>query len=353
VGHPTIENLTPFAFAPLFIADEEGRPIVVTIVKGTFDVSAEGAVTLAEEQIDIDFAGTPYGDPAKSSYRLEPETAFIKLATDCALLGHAVSPSPRIQMHVSFRVGPVSKTVRVTGDRVFKKGFWGASISSTTRFEKVPLIYERAFGGWDRTAKKEAHHSCEPRNPVGVGFAARHGKLVPDSPLPNVEDPRRPLTKFRGRSTPAGFGFISPDWQPRAQYAGTYDEAWTKNRAPLLPKDFDRRFFQAASPGLVAPGYLRGDEEVEVTGTTPEGRWAFQVPRLAAPQCTVVTRFGADRELTTNLDTVIVDSDARRLILIWRTYTELRSGPHDVSAMTITSANAPAPIVVGASRNTF
>ena len=37
--------------------------------------------------------------------------------------------------------------------------------------------------------------------------------------------------------------------------------------------------------------------------------------------------------LQTNLDTVIVDADARQLTLIWRAFTTLRSGPHDVSAM--------------------
>ncbi len=42
MAHPEIDNRTPFAFAPLFIADEDGRPIVATIVKATFDVSLRG-----------------------------------------------------------------------------------------------------------------------------------------------------------------------------------------------------------------------------------------------------------------------------------------------------------------------
>ncbi len=43
---------------------------------------------------------------------------------------------------------------------------------------------------------------------------------------------------------------------------GLADEVWNKTRKPLLPKNFDRRYFNAAAPGLVAPGYLKGDEPV-------------------------------------------------------------------------------------------
>ena len=340
MSHPAVDNQTPFAFAPLFVADEDGRPIVATIVKGTFDVSAMGRVTLAEEQTEVDFKGKHYGDPAESSYRLEPETAFVKLATDCVLLGHAIAPREVTQMSVSFRIGPLSKTARVSGDRVFEQGLLGARVSKPAPFQMLPLVYERAFGGWDRSSEKESHHDCEPRNPVGMGFAAKHGKFVPGAPVPNIEDARQPLTSYRGRCTPVGFGFIGAQWHPRAKFAGTYDEAWTKHRSPLLPKDFSRRFFQAAPDDLVAPGYLAGDEAVAVTGATPEGNWQFRLPGIHPPRCTVATRFGGDRELVTNLDTVIVDADARRVVLLWRAFTTLRSGPHDVRAMQVTCANA-------------
>ena len=143
------------------------------------------------------------------------------------------------------------------------------------------------------------------------------------------------LTSPTDRGTPVGFGFVGGEWHPRAQFAGTYDEAWTTTRAPLLPKDFDRRFFNAASHGLVAPGYLRGDEWVQAFGVTPEGRWEFRLPNVDAPTVTLAVRLRGDVLLQTNLDTVIVDADARQLTLIWRAFTTLRSGPHDVSAIRI------------------
>ena len=56
LGHPEIDNGTPFAFEPLFIADEELRPVVVTVVKATYSFDLHGAVWLADEQIPVNLA---------------------------------------------------------------------------------------------------------------------------------------------------------------------------------------------------------------------------------------------------------------------------------------------------------
>jgi hypothetical protein len=340
MAHAEIDNQTPFAVTPLFISDEDGRPIVVPVIKATFDVSTRGDVTLGETQAPVDFKGKLYGEPAKSSPRLESETAFTKLGTDCVLLGHAVSVHPTTQMDVSVRIGPVGKSARVTGNRWWLDGAVGLTMSSPEPFQLIPLVYERAFGGWDRTPEKAEHHEHETRNPVGVGFVGKHGAPLVGAPLPNIEDPGQMLTSPTGRVRPVGFGFIGVEWQPRAAFAGTYDDAWTEHRAPLLPKDFDRRFFNAASEGLVAPGYLRGDEWVQAVGVTPERTWEFRLPGVEAPMVTIALPFTGDVSLQTNLDTVIIDADARQVTLIWRAFTALRSGPHDVSALRITTASA-------------
>jgi hypothetical protein len=346
MAHPEIDNRTPFAVAPLFIADEDGRPIVAPIIKATFDVSLRGEVTLGAKQAPVDFKGKLHGEPVKSSPRLEPETAFIKVATDCVVLGHAVSVRPTTQMDVGVRIGSVAKAARVTGNRWWVEGAVGLTMSSPEPFQLMPLVYERAFGGWDRTPEKEDDHRFEQRNPVGVGFVGERGVPLAGSPAPNIEDPSQMLTSPNGRATPVGFGFLGLEWQPRAQFAGTYDEAWTTTRAPLLPKDFDRRFFNAASHGLVAPGYLRGDEWVQAFGVTPEGTWEFRLPGIEAPTVTVAVRLRGDVLLQTNLDTVIVDADARQLTLIWRAFTSLRSGPHDVSAIRIATTTAVRPALL-------
>lgn len=341
MAQPEMDNRTPFAAEAHFAVDEDGRPLVVPIVKATYHADSRGTVSLAEEQAPVDFVGQSYGEPGKSSMRFEPDVAFAKPSTDCILLGHAQPSHIRAtRVDVTFRAGKLEKTVRVTGDRHVVGGI-GAGFSPPELVQDTPLTWERAFGGWDRTAAREDQHTYEPRNPVGVGFVSRHGRILEGAPLPNLEDPQDPLREPGGRCRPAGLGFVSPDWQPRASFGGTYDEEWMGSRGPLLPRDFHRRFFNSAPEGLTAADYFLGDEWIQVLGATPEGNWIFQLPGLESPRCRICTRFSGEVELSTRLDTVIVDADEKRVILTWRAHTVLRDGPLDVIAMVVECANAP------------
>jgi len=336
MGHPEVENKTPFAFEALHLVDEDWRPLLVPVVKATFLVQPDGRCVLAQEQQPLSPSGECWGkDPATSSYRYEPEVAFFKPGTDVVLNGHAHAPRGATrEMQVSLRVGPLRKDLLVFGDRVWFRSMGIATASDAAPFEKMPLVYERAFGGWDRSHPSPERHSCEQRNPVGTGFR-EPGNLEDGLRLPNIEDPGEPLRSFTDRPRPAGFGFVAPHWQPRAALAGTYDVAWQKERAPLLPKDFDRRHLNAASPGLIAPGHLRGDEPVRALGVTPEGDFSFTLPGVAAPRVEVVLAAGSPRELALALDTVIIEPDELRVLLLWRGNTVLPTGPHDVRALTV------------------
>jgi hypothetical protein len=334
MGHPTIENRTPFTFEPLFLADEEMRPLLVPVVKATFELSPQGKLTLAEEQEPLELAGKKWDEADESSDRYEPEAAFFKPATDVVLVGHARAPERNTrELLVALKVGALQRGVRVIGDRAWFKTMGSIAMTKPAPFERIPLRYERAFGGWDRSHPDAAKHTFEPRNPVGTGFRAAGSRFEEGVRLPNLEDPTQLVKEWGDRPAPAGFGFISPHWQPRAAFAGTYDAAWEKSRKPLLPKDFDRRFLNAASPGLVAPGYLQGNESVVIANATPEGRLAFSLPGLPPPRVQVFRKRGSDEELELRLDTVIIDTDAMRLFLLWRGLLVLAREPADVEAI--------------------
>lgn len=334
MGHPDINNRTPFAFEPVFEADEEGRPVLVTIVKATYSFDARGLLVVAEKQVSVKLAGEYWGEPGRSSCRYEPEGAFFKPATDVVLIGHGYPPDPRTtQFGVSLSVGTLQKTVRVVGDRFWVRSLGSVSPSPAQAFEKMPLVYERAFGGWDKRDPDPAKHSFEPRNPVGMGFRARNAPFEEGTPLPNLEDSRRQMRAYGETPEPACFGFVSPDWTPRAALAGTYDAAWAEQRMPLLPKDFKPSFFNAASPGLVAGGFLRGDEPVLLENGSQSGRLSMRLPGVPPPVCTVRLRGGDVRTALSNLDTVIINTDESLLLLFWRGRVALRNGPHDVLAI--------------------
>lgn len=309
-----LQNSTPFAASLMVLPDHEGIDTLFTIVKGTFALT--GAVDAAEEQVPVTLADEHHGDPGKSSIRAPSDVCLGKPGTDVLLLGSAWAPEsrPAWQMDVSLTVGPLTKTVRVLGDRVWDSGSAGTAMSWVAPFVRMPLVWERAFGGADATDKGPA---TEPRNPVGAGFRAPRGtKPLAGMPLPNVEDPGAMISSWSDRPPPAGFAPVAGHWEPRKSFAGTYDEAWEKHRAPYLPKDFDARFFHVAPAGLAASGYLRGGEPVEVRGASPNGLLRFFLPAL---RVRVAHRLdSAAEERPAMLDTVIIEPDVARLVMVWR-----------------------------------
>jgi hypothetical protein len=334
--HPTIENKSGFRFDILPLADKDGRPLMVCVVKGTFEIGRSGVLSLSEMQASLNVAGEYWGDPEKTGYKYEPECAFLKLATDVVLIGHACAPRPgTTEMPVSLRAGPVEKSIRVMGDRFWVKTLGLIGPTDPQPFERIPLRYERAFGGWDRSDPNPQKHAFEPRNPVGLGFRAKNGRFQEGLRLPNLEDPRQSLRSYGSIVPPAGFGFTAPHWEPRSKFGGTYDKNWTDRRMPLLPLDFDYRFFNGASEGLVAPGYFRGDESVLVENASSDGRLLFRLPAVPPPQIAVELKGAQHVTVVTRLDTVIVNTDDRLLFLIWRGNLPLKRGIEDISAVQV------------------
>lgn len=331
--HPELHNKTGYAFEAQLLADEEGVPQFVTCVQATWLINADGRLKLKDKQPKVLLGGKWRGDPALTSLLHEPQIAFTKLATDVVLLGHAVpTNAERTEGLVGIRLGPLQKTAKVFGDRRVVRRLGVPMIGRPEPFEQMPIVYERAFGGWDRSDADPLKHRQEVRNPVGVGLRA-HLKPEGEGLLPNFEDPQHLISSLDDTPPPAGFGFIGPNWQPRLGFAGTYDAGWVKTRKPLLPRDFDRRFFNAASPGLIAPGHLRGDEAVVVIGASPRGRVDFRLPGVPPPACRLALRGRRWSVLPTVLDTVTVDMDQDTVTLLWRAHLPVRNGPHDVLAI--------------------
>jgi hypothetical protein len=239
---------------------------------------------------------------------------------------------------------------KVFGERRLVAARGGAKLSRPGAFERIPLIYERAFGGWDRRNPDAASHTCEHRNPVGVGYHDASLALTEESAVPNIEDPARLYKGFGDRPVPVGFGFVGAHWAPRVSHAGTFDAAWDSARKPLLPSDFDARFFNAASAGLIASPHLRGDEPVVVVGTSPRGVISFQLPGLPPPLARVELRKRPRASCRTELDTVIVDTDQQQVTLLWRGHCALSEGPHDIVAIDIDPVVSPC-VAASASRS--
>jgi hypothetical protein len=300
--------------ATIFISpDPDGVDTVYTVVKGTFALGE--TLVPAAEQLPIALAPVHYGEPAETSMRVPSDMSLVKPGTDVLLLGHAYAPGdrPATQVDVSLSAGALQRTVRVFGDRVWRNGI-APSISAPEPFQRMPLVWERAYGGTEAVGGEVRG---EARNPVGTGFRARDSERpVAGIRLPNLEDPARLIGSWKDTPAPACFAPVSAHWEPRQSYAGTYDAAWQATRAPYVPADFDPRFFQLAPPGLVAPDYLRGGEAVEVRGATPNGLLRFRIPEVRVT--VTYTLDSGSQPRPAPLDTVLIEPDAGRVVLVWR-----------------------------------
>lgn len=296
--------------------DKSGRDHCVVVVKGTFQVAPDGRVRPAEVQRALVFADEHHGEPGSTSVRHECDFALFKPFTDVVVHGHAMSARPVARTLLRLELAGRRKELLVSGDRRWERGAAGPVAGPTRPFTRVPLVYERAFGGTD-----ERHGGCERRNPVGVGFRSNaRAQDAIDTPLPNIEDPRHPIAAWTDRPPPIGCGVVARGWLPRVTFAGTYDQRWLDERAPFLPEDFDPRHFQAA-PGDQQVPHVRGGELLKVEGVRESGPWVAEIPRVPL---SVKFRF-RDRDVVTTplLDTVLLDCDAGELVLTWRTAAPL------------------------------
>ncbi len=308
-----LDNRTPFAAERGWVRDRDGAEIWLVAVKATFDIRADGTSEVSKEQPPVLRLPEHFGDPGKSSIKYDADLVLTKKTTDVIVVGHACAPTGTRVTHtdVGFKVGPVQKVLRVFGDRCWNT----IGMSAPEPFEKMPLVYERAYGGAD-PASNTPEKDWDARNPVGTGYATSSSNATGQG-VPNVEDPKQLIGAWDDRPPPAGFGAIACHWQPRAGFAGTYGDHWMKTRQPLLAEDLDDRYFQCAPLDQQAPQWLRGGEPVVLLRMTPQGDLRFTLPKLYLG---FETRFyDGSRELHQNkrLHTVIFEPDFPRVSLVW------------------------------------
>jgi hypothetical protein len=203
-------------------------------------------------------------------------------------------------MEVAFRFGSeengFARRVLVFGDRRWQKAKGGLQPSPPEPFARMPIAFDRAFGG--------------PRfgpNPAGIGH---HDPMRPGPvPLPNLEDPEQILRTPKQSPPPAVFTPIPLAWKDR--WAEAHESGL------CLADTLSLTRFQAAPPAQQL-AFLRGDEPFAITGLsarhpTLEGTLPGIFGRAFA-----LWRGGRFEEVPLRLDTALFDVDAMTLQLVWR-----------------------------------
>lgn len=305
--------------------EPSGREHIVVVVKGTFAIPDDGGeARLADEQMPLVMADTFTGEPGLSAPIYESDYCLTKPYCDVLLNGSAWAPRGRRseRVRVGLRVGPIHKEIDVVGDRVWERGLpGGPRPSAPMPFETMPISYDRAYGGVDDSNPERI--ASYVQNIVGVGYQPRRpSSEILGRPVPNTEEPGRPVTSVNGSYRSMSFGPLGRNFPPRPDFAGTYDQRWLDETFPFLPDDFDYRYFQSAPPDQQMP-YPRGGEEVELKNLTANGGVRFRLPAIDIPVEFTNDSF-VRNEVQATLDTVVIEPDLGRVLLVWRASQPLR-----------------------------
>jgi len=331
-------NATGLAAGFTLSMGTDGREALVVVVKGTYRIPSNpnDEPQLAPVQVPLVETDVFSGEPGFSAPVAEVDYAPRKPRCDVLLNGSAHAPDGRAtdRVTVSMRVGTLRKSFGVVGNRVWQAGAITLGISKPEPFTRMPISYDRAFGGVDRAKGDPATFRWYPINHAGVGWHEYlDTRFLNGTPLPNTEETGNPVRKPNGWYRSMAFGPVGRAWLPRPNWAGTYDQKWVDETYPFLPADFDERYFQAA-PEDQQTDYLVGGEEVELLNLSPGGRTAFRLPRVVAP-VEVFAKAGGRSTVAAVVDTLVLEPDQGRFSLVLRGQYLLRRDLHEIRLVTV------------------
>ncbi len=289
-----------------------GYEALTVVVKATFSFSPEGHVALAEEQVPVRYAEELTGENEDApSARLPADVVPEKGASDVVVAGHAYLPAKQTYVDTAVQVGSTTAPLRVQGPRLFESVLGGVRISDAAHVDRVPITYERAYGG-----VSEDLGLSEDRNPAGVGVA-KNPKLLDGKPAPQIEHPARPHTSTKDAHEPMGYAPLLPHWEPRRAAFGSLDADYLKRRIPLFPRDFSLRYHNQAHPSLVLPSPLAAGTQVALSGLHPQGLLRFELPDWQV-ELNAQRSQGIDDSVIIRADTLVIEPDLLRFELIGR-----------------------------------
>ena len=313
-----LRNSTPYAAGFTWVQDPDGARRWVVAVKATYDIGPGGQLALCDEQLPPSVVPEYNGEDGVSSLKFEADLTPPKPGTDVYVVGRAYAPNgtPVTRMAVSLGIGGQRKILEVVGDRIWQRHVADIAPSAPASFTEMPLVYERAYGGYDDASPDPSQQALFEPNPVGRDHVVKRASLV-DRPVANIGFPGEDPSKCGA----AGFGAIGSYWSPRSTFAGTYDAKWIEHRKPLPPEDLDPRFHMCAPPDQQFIPHLRGGESIELVNMSPGGALRFLLPKVYLAFTTTIALRRSERteDHRATLQTVVLEPDFPRVSMVWQT----------------------------------
>jgi hypothetical protein len=274
------------------------------------------------------------GDPYETEFgEFDGETPFVREGCDLFLLGYAYSSTDPAKTTVELRVGShFSHSIRVFGDRKWERRGERLAPSEPEPFSRIPLTWDRAFGG---TTKVEGLDVPFSANPNGCGFYWE-SEQAEGSPLPNLEDPKKIICEWNDRPDPVGTAPYSREWALRALNSAEID---TSGEVPTVRR-IKPSYFNNAVPRLILPRAPGAGESVIATSVCVEGdNIEFRMP--SAAYHTFVQLDDRRYVFPVQLEALAILAEEGRVMLGYRCCFRYRFRPMERRAAVLFSGEMP------------
>ena len=346
--HQPVElvNTTPVP-AALNVASVPGRAERRGLItaKATFRLGAGGP------ELDVDDPRPLFDDDEPTALGLLPRDDVPRRDGRCEviLLGAACAPSgkPIDRRTVRLVVGDTKRELAVFGDRVWEGRGSGARVGRPEPFERMPLVWERAFGGTAEVLVDEESYVdiADPRNPRGAGIdvtraaeeMCRAWKAPAGYPvlpsvrrLPNLEDPGALIQGWEDAPEPVCWATapLGVDLHLLRELAGYDPEAPPPMEVLARPRP---RY--ACHPDLLLDVPAAGTPVV-ASGVRPlDEPFSFRIPNVRIWADHIVGRHRGTREL--RLETLVLLPEERRFYMVLRHAFTVPYRPEEERAMRV------------------
>lgn len=284
----------------------DGNLHLTLIAKASFKLMPNATMRLLPRPAPIVVKDRQFRDNPSRSVIAASDMDLMRHRCDVVYLGSVYTKgnqpvgvrNVRLALHRG-RQSLVDKTLHIVGDRRREPT---ATISPPEPFRRLPLIYERAYGGIGYEA-----------NPLGLG----HGPGQESGRQPNILDPKSP-------ERTACYAPLSRAWPTRRGLLGDFKLRQFNHQIVRLPDDFNFEFFQTA-PTDQRIAYPVGGETLRLEGLTPGGGEI----ESTLPRTRVLIQEAASHHLTRMgefaLDALLIDGASETCSMTWRAVATLPS----------------------------
>jgi hypothetical protein len=283
---------------------------VTILAKATFAFTPGGTAALVAPAPVVREEARFDNSPMRT-VRAASDLVPYRPAVDVTAVGHARAPAGHPVAALSVRLALyrgaalLDKTIHVFGDRAV------ATPMQVALFERIPLRYERAYGGL-----------LFEKNPLGLG-AGRDAVA-----LPNLVSPLDPARV-------AGFGPISRYGAERRKLLGDAPKKRVEGAILEVPDGFGWEYFHNAPDDQRIPA-LHGDEWLILDGMHPlRSRLQTQLPGARAVARVYPATPDPIRDLELVADTLTIDGDAETFSVVWRGAFPLPGGEASLSGLQV------------------